>query len=279
VSIIKKLHKDSFIKLKILLWHYIILWFHRIFNPVVWKQLKNHKRIPIIIISFNQLHYLRQLIEFLLKHEYTNIVILDNKSTYPPLLDYFKQIEKKVTIHRLSDNLGHLSFWKHDDLFKTYSRGYYVVTDADIVPLDTCPDDFLKTFRQLLDQAFNRTKVGFSLMLDDIPDSNPNKAPILQWESKYWKSVIRPNVFKAEIDTTFALYRPNYNYKLKHFTKAWRTNYPITAKHGGWYLDMQHLTEEQAYYMKTANASASWQVNTKGELINPVHKTLYSNEH
>jgi glycosyltransferase involved in cell wall biosynthesis len=249
-----------------------------LFNPVVRQQLKDYKRIPIIIISFNQLNYLRQLVNFLLKHGYSNIVIVDNKSTYAPLLKYFKTIEDKVTIHRFQDNLGHLAFWKHDSLFKKYSKGYYVVTDPDIVPLNSCPDDFLKTFRLLLDQAFNRTKVGFSLYLDDIPDTNPNKAHIVKWESKYWKSVIRPHVFKAEIDTTFALYRPNYTYRLKHFTKGWRTNYPITARHGGWYIDFNNFSEEQTYYMKTANDSASWQINAKGELINTTHKSLYGQE-
>ena len=32
-----------------------------------------------------------------------------------------------------------------------YSKGYYVVTDADIVPLDTVPSNFMNKFRNLLD--------------------------------------------------------------------------------------------------------------------------------
>lgn len=265
-------------KLKCWIKHYVSFGYHLFFNPVVRKQRQNPKDIPIIIISFNQLYYLEQLITFLLGHDYKNIVILDNRSTYPPLLDYLDQIEQHVTVHRLDDNLGHLAFWKHDPTFKRYCKGYYVVTDPDIVPVADCPVDFMQTFIHLLDQAYDRTKVGFSLKTDDIPDSNPNKTAILNWESKYSRVRIHPKAHKAEIDTTFALYKPGYHYRLRHFTKAWRTNHPIQARHGGWYLDPKMLTKEQAYYMKTANDSASWQINEQGELINKKHKPIYNNE-
>ena len=271
-------NKIRILKLIILIKHHYRLMLNHNFNNTVRQQLKDFKSIPILIISFNQLHYLKKLVNFLLDKKYSNIVIMDNNSTYEPLLDYFKSIENCVTIHRLQENVGHLSFWKQKELFKKYSKGYYVVTDADIVPVSECPEDFLLTFRKLLDKAYDRTKVGFSLKLDDIPETNPNKSSVLTWESQFWKSKIRPNAFKAEIDTTFALYRPNYNYKLKNFTKAWRTDFPIQAKHGGWYFNLEDLSEEQSYYMNTANASASWKIDEKGELRNKLHKPLYSND-
>ena len=254
------------------------MWYHHNFNKTVKRQLKNHKTIPIIIISFNQLKFLKLQVEFLLKHGYSNIIIVDNCSNYKPLLDYFGKINKDVTIYRLNKNLGHLTFWKDETIFKKYSTGYYVVSDADIVPVNDCPEDFIKELRLLLDKAYGRTKVGFSLMLDDIPDTNPNKEHILHWESKYYKTKIHPLAFKAEIDTTFAIYRPKYRYKLKHFTKAWRTDYPMQARHGGWYIDPINLSEEQKQYLNTANDSASWLIDEKGILINKVHNPLYSND-
>ena len=255
--------------------HKVDLFVLRNFNSIVRNQIKDFKQTPIIIISFNQLYYLKQLIAFLQKNEYKNIVIIDNNSTYPPLLEYYENLESTIVIHRLKDNLGHLSFWKRADIFKQYSKGYYVVTDPDVVPIDVCPENFLEEFRKLLDKAYDRTKVGFSLKLADIPNTNPNKSKILEWESQFWKSKIRPTAYKAEIDTTFALYRPYYNYNLKHFTKAWRTDYPLQARHGGWYIDIDNLTEEQEFYLKSANESASWQINQAGDLVNKVHKTLY----
>lgn len=272
------LTKARLIKLNKLIKHKGKVWYTHNFNTTVKAQLKNPKCIPIVIISFNQLFYLKQLVNFLLKNEYTKIVIVDNNSTYKPLLDYFETIKNQTIIHRLEENIGHLSFWKRSDIFKIYSKGYYVVTDADIVPVNECPNDFLEIFRKLLDQAYDRTKVGFSLKLDDILETNPNKEKIMLWESQYWQSKVKSDVFKAEIDTTFALYRPNYRCQLKHFTKGWRTDYPMQASHGGWYIDINNLTEEQQFYMKTANDSASWQIDKQGELMNLKHKPLYTDE-
>ena len=162
------LTKTRFNTLIKLIRHKLNIWYYHNFNSVVKLQLKRPKTIPIIIISFNQLTFLKQLIGFLLKNGYSNIVIVDNNSTYAPLLAYFEVIKDQVRIHRLEGNIGHLSFWKSETIFKHYSKGYYVVTDADIVPIDSCPDNFMETFRILIDKAYDRTKVGFSLLLEDI---------------------------------------------------------------------------------------------------------------
>ena len=265
-------------KLKRYIKHHYTVFFQRYFNITIVRQRKNPKTIPIIINNFNQLFYLKQLIESLQKRGYTNIVILDNNSSYKPLLDYYKSIEKAVKIHRLSSNYGHLSFWKQSELVEKYTKGYYVVTDPDIVPLAECPDDFLKTMLKLIDKAYDRTKVGFSLKLDVIPDCNPQKKTIQDWESQFWTSKIHPLAYKAEIDTTFALYRPGYTYQKKNFTKAWRTDFPLQAIHGGWYINPHDLTEEQAYYQNTANISASWLLEKDGELKSNLHQKTYTNE-
>lgn len=259
-----------------LLGHTVNLVYNRLFNSTVRQQLKDPKIIPVVIISFNQLNYLKKLVDGLLQYGYKTIVILDNNSTFPPLLEYFKTLDSKVTLHKLDKNLGHLAFWQSPNIFRKYGRGYYIVTDPDVVPIESCPEDFVSTLRRLLDKAYDRTKVGLSLKLDDIPDSNPNKKAIMKWEARFNEVTSHPLAFKAEVDTTFAIYRPGYTYKLKNFTKAWRTKAPLQARHGGWYLDINRLTEEQRFYMQTANQSASWQMNEKGELVNTIHKSLYN---
>lgn len=245
--------------------------FNSLFNNIVVSHNENYKSIPIIIISFNQLFYLKQLIDFLKKHKYENIVIIDNNSTYQPLLDYFKQIESSVTLHRLNMNYGHLVFWKNKALFEEYSKGYYVVTDADIVPIFECPDDFLMNFKKILDKDFRITKVGFSLKIDDIPESNNNKGKILDWESKFYKIRNKEGNFIADIDTTFALYRPNYKLNESDFYCAYRTQIPYVAQHGGWYLDNEHLTEEQKFFFAHCNESSSWRINKEGK----INKKIY----
>mgnify|MGYP006360702291 FL=1 len=102
--------------------HYLLLFYNIYFNSITKAQHKNYKSIPIIIISFNQYFYLKQLVDFLIKNEYTNIVIVDNDSSYPPLLKYFEEIKKEVAIHRLKTNEGHMVFWKNKEIFEKYSK-------------------------------------------------------------------------------------------------------------------------------------------------------------
>uniref|UniRef100_UPI0040480F33 glycosyltransferase family 2 protein n=1 Tax=Mariniflexile sp. TaxID=1979402 RepID=UPI0040480F33 len=247
---------------------FYIAHFKNSFNLNVLRQNMDYKSIPIIIISFNQLYYLKQLIGFLKKCNYTNIIIIDNNSTYIPLLDYFETIASTVTIHKLKENYGHLVFWKHKELFAKYSKGYYVVTDPDIVPVEDCSKDFVLHFKKILDKNFQVTKVGFSLKIDNIPDSNPNKQKVIDWEQQFWKNKTKDGNYIADIDTTFALYKPKYEYEEFFFYKSIRTKKPYLAMHGGWYLDTKNLTEEQNFYFATCNDSSSWRINEQGELHN-----------
>jgi len=237
--------------------------------------VESSKSLPIIITSFNQLEFLKKLIDFLTSRNFTNIIIIDNNSSYPPLLKYFDEIENTVKIHRLKKNYGHLVFWKRYDLFVKYGMGYYVVTDPDVVPLDTCPEDFLVKFQSILTKNNDRMKVGFGLKIDDIPFNNPNREKVIQWESKFWKIKKEEGVFDADVDTTFALYKPYYHRKNKKFKTALRTDFPYVARHGGWYFDFDNLTEEQIYYIQTANDSSSWKINLEGKIANKDYEKKY----
>ncbi|WBL23186.1 glycosyltransferase family 2 protein [Zunongwangia sp. HRR-M8] len=227
-------------------------------------KIENPKTYPVVIISFNQFFYLKKLIDFLKKTKYENIVIIDNASTYPELLRYleFLKKDKSVRIHRLNKNYGHLVFWKKKEFRMFYGQGYHVVTDPDIVPISSCPDDFLAIFKAKLDKHTEVSKVGFSLSLEDIPDANPLKIKILNWEKQFWHKKTQDGDYLAEIDTTFALYRP-YDQKLeKNFFTAIRTGYPLIARHGGWYIDAENLSVEQQYYFKTSNNSNTWKIKS-----------------
>lgn len=242
------------------------------FNKIVKEQNKDFRKIPILIINFNQLEYLEKLIVFLLKNNYKNIIVIDNNSNYPPLLDYYESIKNNIVIVKMSANQGHRVFWRNKDLYEKYGKGYYVITDPDIEPHSNCPSNFLMHFKKILDNNKKIIKVGFSLNIDDIPDSNNNKKQILNWEKQFWKKKDEQGNYISVIDTTFALYRPINQFKLNFFYKAIRTKQPYIAKHGGWYFDSQNLTEEQAFYKRTANESSSWKVDDKGEIIQEMYK-------
>lgn len=231
------------------------------FNRIVQKQLRDLKNIPVVIINFNQFFYLKKLINFLLDRNFTNIVIIDNKSTYSPLLRYYEEIESKVKVELMKENYGHLVFFENKELQKKYGKGFYIISDADVVPNENVPEDFLEQFFLHLRKHWRTiTKVGFALRIDDIPEQNQLKKKILDWEEKFWKNKVEENIYDAPLDTTFALYKPGYPQKYNQIQcfSAHRFAGDFTGKHGGWYIDQNNLTEEQYFYINSASTSSSW---------------------
>lgn len=232
------------------------------------NQVANPLSIPIIIINFNQLYYLQQLVDFFIKRGHHNIVIIDNNSTYQPLIDYYSSIENNVTIERMCQNFGHMVFFESNELQNKYGKGFYFLTDADIIPNNQLPLDFFETMLQTMKKHFvNITKVGFALDIESIPDYYPKKQNVINWETPFWKYQAGKNKFHSLIDTTFALYKPGYpkKYKQVGFLYAIRMSGNFTAKHGGWYIDYNNMTEEQVFFQKTATSSSSWMINNQGE--------------
>jgi hypothetical protein len=126
--------------------------------------------------------------------------------------------------------------------------GPYVYSDPDIVPVDECPPHVLGYFLDVLAAFPDRTKVGFGLKIDDLPDHYQFKQKVIIWESQFWEKKLAPKVYDAAVDTTFALYRPGAKYDLS----AVRTGFPYVARHHPWYEDSAHPSEDQAYYLKHA---------------------------
>jgi len=239
--------------------------FYRFFYPITVIQTLFPRKIPIIIISYNQLNSLKLLVDYLISRSYKNIIIIDNNSTYEPLLNYLGEISVNVRVVFNNINGGHKVFWNLDKL-KDSIKGYYVITDPDILPVEECPGDFVKKFLTTLHRYPSVYKVGFSLKLDDIPLSNRNRNKILAWESQFWKNQNIDTDYFASIDTTAALYRPLRAAKLYNFYKGIRTNFPYQARHLGWYVDQLNLHEETINYYKTSNESSSWKTDETGNL-------------
>lgn len=225
---------------------------------LIQKQEANPFIIPIFIINFNRLTDLKILIDKLQQRGYKNIYIIDNNSTYPPLLEYYENISKTIKILNQKDNIGHLVFWKKPEIFYKHSLGYYVITDSDIIPNDNLPKNFMKTLVNTLKKYPSYTKAGFSLRINDIPDGYPNKNKVIEWEKQFW-NLNDENENLGMIDTTFALYRPKYLID-KNFYSGIRLAGNFIARHGGWYLHPNNLTEEDIYYYNTATEASSGKI-------------------
>lgn len=129
-----------------------IFYYHLYFNNTVRRQKDNVYNIPVIIINYNQLYYLQKNVNRLLELGFLNIVIIDNASSFEPLQKYYEELKKhkNIVIEALDENLGHLVLFKRKELFNKYCKGYYILSDADIILNEKCTDDFVSMMINIL---------------------------------------------------------------------------------------------------------------------------------
>jgi hypothetical protein len=231
----------------------------------------NYQSIPIIINNRNRLTFLKILIESLKKRGYKNITILDNASTYKPLLNYYEETDCKVIF--LEANLGYNALEKIP-LYKVVRKNYFVYTDSDLLPIDECPENFLLFFKQALERNPQYQKVGFSLKIDDLPDHFNDREAVINWESKFYEKSFDEGLFIAPVDTTFALHRPYATLSTKGRFKMFRAKFPYVAHHLPWYNDSSQLTEEETYYIEHVEIGTQWSKGIKVLNRSFIHRLL-----
>lgn len=219
----------------------------------------NNRDIDIFIISYNRLSYLKRLVEWLENAGFEKMHIVDNASTYPPLLEYLSV--SKHQVYRMDKNYGHLVIWESGKFKDIIDKKNYIVTDCDILPVEECPLDVGGYFLRILEKYQDVTKVGFALKIDDLPDHNSSKSAVIEWEKQFWEKTVEAGIFEASIDTTFALYRPGVYPTSKKWWKSIRTDHPYIARHLPWYTDTANPSDEDIFYQNILeNKYSFWSV-------------------
>ncbi|MGI9644483.1 MAG: hypothetical protein ACR2O6_04155, partial [Ilumatobacteraceae bacterium] len=174
---------------------------------------------------------------------------------YQPLLDYLAATPHHVV--RSRHNLGHRSPWLSGTVQRVAHGRHFVISDPDVVPDPMCPLNAAEHLRWILDRFPDVDKVGLGLRIDDLPTTYPLAAAVQEWEARFWADEIEPGLFRADVDTTFALYRP---LDRRHDeSRALRTGPPFVARHLPWYTDPEQLTEEDRHYREHADPLlANW---------------------
>jgi SAM-dependent methyltransferase len=219
----------------------------------------NWQSIPIILNNRNRLGSLRRMITWLLAVGCTDIQILDNDSTYPPLLAYYEDLPERVTLHRLGQNIGPWAFWKlalHQHLSVPY-----IVSDADLVPADFCPTDLISRLVSVAHRFPDSVKVAPGLRVDSISPHYAQGDAALQWESQFWWKPVTQGIFAAQVDTTFAIYQPGVDFSIRG--ENLRLGYPYLLEHTPWQVDDRALSEEESFYRAhTAKTFSHWSSST-----------------
>lgn len=213
--------------------------------------------IPVYINNRDRLRSMTRLGEWLMNAGTKRIIIIDNASTYPPLLEWYKNLPRDGVSLKLQDNLGPWSFWEQG-MHLTQSTPY-IVTDADLVPSDCCPSDLVEHCYKLLTNNPGCGKVGPGLRLDNIPDLSRDfitNGDGKGWEGEgvFWKRRHSSGAFNAPLDTTFAMYN-SYSPWIGAGWQNLRTDLPYVVEHTPWYVT-KPFSEEEQYYRD--HASNKW---------------------
>jgi hypothetical protein len=199
--------------------------------------------VTAFINNRNIFTWLQAVIQDLERMNFNQIVVVDNDSTYPPLLEYYKSLPHEV--YCVGHNGGIRSPWQFGPINKWREQhgeeedAYYVVTDPDL-DLSRVPDDVVKVMVGLMRQDDRKDKIGLSLEIEDLSsDAIVDTEHVYRHESRFWRNEARMpegfpcKVYHAPVDTTFAIYA-NQTSPRPH---GKRLGPPYIARHLPWYVN------------------------------------------
>lgn len=199
--------------------------------------------IKVVINNRNRLSTTKTMVEHLLfLNPSEQIIIIDNGSTYPPLLKWYDSIKKLVDI-RFHKNEGHLALW-NTKLDKELGE-YFIYTDSDIELNPLMPTNYKEIMLEML-LKHGVDKSALAIALDDLPDHYKYKHQVLRNEACWWLNEIEDDVFTADTDTTFFMMRNTGDNTFKSIRLARKD---LICRHIPFYCDLDNLDEEEQYYL------------------------------
>jgi len=229
-----------------------------LFEPIDSDEVLIKKNIPAIIIGYNQVTYIRNMVKQLERYT-SDIVIIDNNSSFKPLLDYYEK-EFNYTLLKQKANYGHVVYNKKS--VQKLVGAVHIMTDPDLKFNSHLPNNFLQTLIEI-SYYYKAQRVGFALQIDapDIRNDLFHGPHTIQaWERQFWRNRLQypdPNLelYDAPIDTTFCL----VNKKFEPNGTCIRVAGDFTCKHLPWHTNFRQdfLNGEYETYLKD-NITSTW---------------------
>jgi glycosyltransferase involved in cell wall biosynthesis len=233
---------------------------------------------PIIIPVFNTPTHLKSMIDQLEDRGWTNIIICDNNSTYPPMIDLLDQLSDKYHVVLWGENKGPRYYTENKDICSRMPK-YFIVTDPDILFNPKMPSRSIAKMKRILDM-YEVSKVGLAIDIHSPEERDRMFDPqqVDLWEKVFWtrkvdRYVERDELYAAAIDTTFSLYNrdkflseiDDVPGKMTCNTSALRVAGRFTCQHMGWWAN-RGLTDEECEFYKTTTHTWSSTENEKKKL-------------
>jgi len=209
-------------------------------------------KIPVIINNRNLLTWPKAMVRDLSKWEgIGDIYIVDNGSTYEPLLEWYAT--KPCKVISLGVNAGHQAPWLCG-LVQKLGAPYYAVTDPDLDLSATSRQTIVKCV-EFLNMFPFAGKAGLSLRWDDVPPRSSYYTHVNTYEAHRQKrsQVVGGAMVDVAIDTTFAVYN-----KPEYFIGG--VSLLESARHIPWYYSSNErkIDKEFSQYLASASSASSY---------------------
>jgi glycosyltransferase involved in cell wall biosynthesis len=208
--------------------------------------------ITVVINNRNRLTTTKNMVDKLLHlNPEEDIIIIDNDSSYPPLLKWYNEVINKVEIVPCK-NEGHLALWS-TGLYKSLGK-FFVYTDSDI----QLNENFPKDWKERMFQTWLKyeKKVALAIRTDDLPDHYRYKNQVIRNEGRWWLNELEPNIFQADTDTTFFMME---NFGDNQYDSVRISQPDMICRHAPWYHDLTSLDDEETYYLKNLGSRVTTQ--------------------
>lgn len=232
---------------------------------------KTSEKIPVILVSYNNGAYVRNMVSQLSEYQIQPIII-DNNSNHEKTLEILKELENKnlAKVAYSNINFGHMVGFI-DPVYELLPE-IFAYSDPDLQLNNKLPKDFLIQLSELT-KTYQVYKAGFALTLIEnettidvnypIKSTKPfqysRQFSIREYEQRYWRKQLlhkELEIFCAPIDTTFAVYRKS-NFE-GNFYDAVRISGNFSSIHLPWFSNLDILSQEEKDCYIKGNRSTTW---------------------